>query len=79
MLRFLKALDETARKALAEGRRYEDIAACIELPELLALRGLPEKDFADGSREWLERFASRLESLPPERSEPETPLPEAVS
>jgi hypothetical protein len=86
LLRFLKALDETARRVLigdgdgAEGRRYEEVAACVALPELLSLRELPEKDFEDGSREWLERFSSRLAFLPPEPPAPEArPLPEAAS
>ncbi|MDR2174978.1 MAG: V-type ATP synthase subunit A [Synergistaceae bacterium] len=79
LLRFLKALDEAARKALSSaGRRYADVAVCAALPELLALRGLSEKDFADGSREWLERFVSRLESLPAEFSVPETLLTEGA-
>ncbi|MDR1648751.1 MAG: V-type ATP synthase subunit A [Synergistaceae bacterium] len=87
LLRFLKALDETARKALigigagtgtgAEGRRYEDVAACVALPELLSLRELPEKDFEDESREWLERFALRLEFLPPDDGS--LSLPEVAS
>ncbi|MDR1049001.1 MAG: hypothetical protein LBL51_04530, partial [Synergistaceae bacterium] len=60
LLRFLRALDRAARKALAEGRSCGEVAALGSRPELLSLRGLSDRDFKGRARTWLEDFAVKL-------------------
>jgi hypothetical protein len=75
LLRFLRALDRAARKALSEGRSCEEVTALVSRPELLSLRGLSERDFKGRARQWLEDFAAKL----PSAKLPSAKLPSAKS
>jgi V/A-type H+-transporting ATPase subunit A len=70
LIRFLRALDRAAQRALASGRSREEVAALVSRPELLVLRDLPERDFRERARKWLEDFESKLPAEGPAEAGP---------
>jgi hypothetical protein len=77
MLRLLKTLDGEVRKVLkkdpdsGKGVACDAVTALPLRSDMIALRGLPEKDFKAAGREWLARFTSKFApSVPTEEPHP---------
>jgi V/A-type H+-transporting ATPase subunit A len=77
ILRLLKTLDGEVRKVLkkdpdsGKGVACDTVTALPLRSDMIALRGLPEKDFKEAGREWLARFTSKFApSVPAEEPRP---------